>query len=367
MFQSLFRCVLYRHVCIGVCVGLLITSRFVFQLINSKFDLRRYILGSHLQTTKRCCVHVVFYCVGLFQKRKPSQKTSIVSEPPRLFDQRSNSRVMSSSHSTTSPPRASHDKLNGRLDCQSPWSNPPRKQCHAPPTVVILNGPRHCGKQTAALCAAHLSCDTDENNEFVTRDLNTPLVEMTRNFYGISVRDWCVRSTPELRNAPWTRLNGLSQEQALVRTCTSVLKPTLGNDVFGHAVACNLEAGKCHIICHHGTESEIYPIITAVCPHRVLVIQIAREGCAFEPDSGHSYLPRGMAGVRDFVSIDNDGTIDDLVKVIEHLVKTWRGGNQNHALSDNIGDVGFKSCKSLAVSQQTQSQSSSAVSVSVES
>jgi hypothetical protein len=183
-------------------------------------------------------------------------------------------------------------------------------------TVVILNGPPNCGKDTVADHV--ISLFKDKGLDVCKREFKTPLIEATCNFYDISKTDWDAHYTRELKDVPWDRLGGLSQRQALIRTSEKVVKPALGEAIFGQAAANSFEPGYCHIFSDGGFDKEIEPIVKVTGPENVLIIHMSRDGCTFDGDS-RSYIEPCVFGTA-HTNISNNGSVSEILERITNMI-----------------------------------------------
>jgi hypothetical protein len=185
-----------------------------------------------------------------------------------------------------------------------------------PTTVVILNGPPECGKNTVANSV--ISLLKGQGRLVCKREFKSPLMAATRRVYGIDSSTWGNHCTKDLVNVPWDRLNGLSPQQALNRTSENVLKFALGDDILGHAAATRLEPDYCHIFCDGASPNAVQQMVTAVGAENVLIIHMARIGCTFEGD-GQSYIKPGILGTQ-YYGIANDNSISHIAERITSVI-----------------------------------------------
>lgn len=201
-------------------------------------------------------------------------------------------------------------------------------------TFVLFNGAPNSGKDTAA----DLMCDVIFG-EGVHLNFKDALYKETAKFFNVPLpiavdlfksRELKEVQTKEftlgldLPKASWVKrmflwLRGykpkyLSPRQALIHVSESVIKPLYGDDFFGQEM---LKAAESFLETEFvfagdsGFLSELEPLVEA--GHKVVVIQMHREGCTFKGDS-RNYIEQDDVehlGIK-VIKLDNNESLEQL-------------------------------------------------------
>ena len=192
-----------------------------------------------------------------------------------------------------------------------------------PITVVVFNGPPGSGKDEAA--------DYAVNSRGARHlRLKEPLVKAVKLQYGIGDADWRAMYVRELKDQPSIQLDGLSPREALIHMSENVLKPALGQDVFGRAVADKLRPGLT-CLSDGGFRAELDAIADVA--DRLVVVHLSRDGCTFEGDS-RSYV-HGFETV-DIANLGDDSFYDLVDETIDSLDLVSAEGREEEAAFGSI-------------------------------
>lgn len=147
-----------------------------------------------------------------------------------------------------------------------------------PHQLVVLNGPRHSGKDhLASIIRRHFLC---RHYKF-----SKVLKESIPHLYGLTC-DWTYLEKIKLERTEL--LLGDSFVEAQIRLSERYLKREYGPDVFGR-LAVNFMRQPTNtgftVISDSGFEEELIPLANFTSPQNVHVIQLRRNGTSFERDA----------------------------------------------------------------------------------
>ena len=168
--------------------------------------------------------------------------------------------------------------------------------------IILFNGPPSSGKDTFGEMLYAQMLDQwynshDEDLEPCMQSFKTHLIDLVLNYYNIPDCDWVERYN-EAKEEPWDLLDGMSQREALQDMSEKKMKPLLGRDYFGKAIARRLPVfdddklhtnTQVHIFTDGGFVEELQPIMDKAGIENVLIIRLHREGCDFSIDT-RAYL-----------------------------------------------------------------------------
>lgn len=201
-------------------------------------------------------------------------------------------------------------------------------------TFVLFNGAPNSGKDTAA----DLMCDVIFG-EGVRLNFKDALYKETAKFFNVPLpiavdlfKSRELKELPsrrfklglDLSNVSWVKrmflwLRGykpkyLSPRQALIHVSENVIKPLYGDDYFGQEM---LKAAENYLETEFvfagdsGFLSELEPLVEA--GHKVVVIQMHRDGCTFKGDS-RNYIEQDDVehlGIK-VIKLDNNESLEQL-------------------------------------------------------
>lgn len=122
----------------------------------------------------------------------------------------------------------------------------------------------------------------------------------------------------------------LSCREALIFVSETIVKPTLGGDVFGRYRASFIKGNDMiYIDDSAGFEEELHPLIDIVGKENILLVRVHREGCSFDGDS-RNYVPESMFDY--VVDIDNSGSLEEFLNDVAMAVKGWLGDQEGEYL-----------------------------------
>lgn len=183
-------------------------------------------------------------------------------------------------------------------------------------TVVLLNGPPRCGKDTGA---NHL-------NRIIPRSRVMKFAGMLKRSTHIDFG-----LPPELpddafencKDQPHPAFFGQTPRNAYIEKSEKRQKPFLGDDIYGRVLVRRMwrayrEGVRVFLMSDSGFAPEAVPVIQAVGAYNHLLLRIHAEqrGCSFVSDS-RSYIQ--LPGVVSY-DLDNNGEIDDYMAQLRHYV-----------------------------------------------
>ena len=157
--------------------------------------------------------------------------------------------------------------------------------------VIIFNGPPSSGKDLFASMLYDELYYNNVNDNIYTNKLSfkKTLVDLTKKYYQISSYEWNKRyDETGLKEVGWDKLGGLSQREALIDMSENKIKPVLGNDFFGKALAFYIDVDDCdnyYLVSDGGFKEELQPIIDKVGEDNVIALRLHRDGYDFSGDS----------------------------------------------------------------------------------
>lgn len=185
------------------------------------------------------------------------------------------------------------------------------------PKLILFNGPRHSGKDTAALF-----CES-KFNAFHFK-MSGPIKAAIKAAFSLSDEE--VDHLETIKTEPSFLLYGLSYVQVQISFSEEWAKKVFGPFIFGNlasrAVRTNLKADpdqKLYVCSDSGFALEAMPVLDIIGKENALLVRIKRDGKTFAGDS-RSYIE--LPGVK-MIELENNGTTEDYHKVVEKAVKDF--------------------------------------------
>ena len=175
-------------------------------------------------------------------------------------------------------------------------------------TVLLLNGPPKCGKDTIA-----------KESGMPRASFKTELFRILLNAYpafrpcDLTDEDAYRR----LKETPIPMFSGRTLREELIRISEDVIKPAFGKHYFGHALARDLgSTDQSYIVSDGGFKEEVEALIECGYGHKVLIARVIRPGCTFDGDA-RGWITEDMFDfkipMKDFV---NNGTPEEITDEI---------------------------------------------------
>lgn len=160
-------------------------------------------------------------------------------------------------------------------------------------TVIILNGPPGCGKDTIQRHMAH-------RYTLESRSMKEPMFDVVRSMLGETtfkrfMADYDDRNEKE---SPQEYLGGKSPRQFMIWISEDVIKPLFGKRHFGNLAAEKLEKERrTAVFSDGGFPDEVEALVEA--GFKVKLIRLHRDGFTFEGDSrDYIHIPHLLGGWR---------------------------------------------------------------------
>lgn len=183
--------------------------------------------------------------------------------------------------------------------------------------MILFNGPRHSGKDTAAL-----HCVT--RYDAYHFKMSQPLKDGVQAIFGLT--DSQVRFLESIKTQQSPALFGKSYVNMQISISEDLLKPMYGDDIFGRIAADKLAVNlasdqyrELYVCSDSGFASEAWPVIELFDPENVLLVKIERPGKTFAGDS-RSYIE--LNGIQT-ITLSNHGTEAQYLSSVEALVDSW--------------------------------------------
>lgn len=171
-------------------------------------------------------------------------------------------------------------------------------------TIVLFNGPPHCGKDEAGKTLRPLYLGDGLVIKFAAT-----VKQSTHVDFGLpdDLPDFAFE---DCKDEPHPAFFGMSPRQAYIQKSEERQKPFLGKDIYGRiAVRRMWQAYQRGIRKFFFTDSgfaeEAVPVLQVVPHNQVLLVRIHRPGCTFKGDS-RSYIQ--LPGIKSY-DLQNDGSI----------------------------------------------------------
>lgn len=185
------------------------------------------------------------------------------------------------------------------------------------PKLILFNGPRHSGKDTAAIyCSEQYSAHHFK--------LSAPIKAAIKSMFEIS--NDCVELLEQEKTSRVPLLFDKSYVECQISFSEDWAKKLFGNYVFGNLAARHIEeyiwnnpAQELYVCSDSGFAIEAEPLIKMFGVKNVLLVKIFRTGKTFNGDS-RSYID--LEGVTT-VSVSNNKTTSEYYQTIDHVVTTW--------------------------------------------
>ena len=190
--------------------------------------------------------------------------------------------------------------------------------------IILLNGPPHCGKDTAAKFIKEHLGRTTEIHKFAG-----PLKYITSAFaeYMGDMHSNVLSDEPNVKNSPNKYLLGKSPREFQISISEDWMKQLYGESVFGEILANRIMSipdwqSRAFIVSDSGFRLEAEELIKAFGANNILLIRLHRTNCNFSIDS-RSYIELADLNVTE-VDIENNSSLSSLRECLVKTIKHWR-------------------------------------------
>ncbi|UOW66321.1 ATPase [Aeromonas phage vB_AspA_Lolek] len=157
--------------------------------------------------------------------------------------------------------------------------------------IILLNGPAGSGKDTLAAMLL------GQGNVQQVMQFKEPMFDIAMLASGINATTWWHHYNDRaLKEAPCTRLGGLSFREFMIHISEKFIKPVFGDTYFGDQLALKYINRGPHVtdvaVSDSGFQSELDALNKAVGPTNVMVVRLNREGYTFKGDSRTYVTPQ---------------------------------------------------------------------------
>lgn len=214
--------------------------------------------------------------------------------------------------------------------------------------LINLNGPAGCGKD--AICQEILECVISPDYEVIHMEFKELLFDIAIRAAGISRKLWFALYEREYKEkpCPYLQINGVnvSPRDWMIHCSETIIKPTVGNAVFGKSFASKLQKLKDEtpegitrvvVVSDGGFIEESIPVVRVVGPDNYFLCRIHRtkeDGSEynFNGDSRryiHAHEFPANLQPREMDIINEEGDLRGTVGKIFHFVQDIKGAGLN--------------------------------------
>jgi hypothetical protein len=187
---------------------------------------------------------------------------------------------------------------------------------HSPKIAILLNGPKACGKDTAARALL------DEfGSEGAVFRFTVPVKEETHRRYGLSVA-YDHYEDRSVKDSPLPEFGGLSPRQAYIKVGDD-LRAEHGPDVVTKMLCEQIDGSRARVVINPdcGGDGEAEGIAEKLGADRVLVFRIHKEGSSYAGDC-RNWVTSSKVRKVDIVNIEDQ--VSDYVETVRHVATMFR-------------------------------------------
>ena len=190
------------------------------------------------------------------------------------------------------------------------------------PKLILFNGPRHSGKDTAC---NYLEATWHNIYNF---KMSAPIKAGIKGMFNLT--DVQVNYLESIKTEPTPLLGGRSYVECQISFSETWAKHFFGKSIFGDLAARRIYRDDISddTICvcsDSGFVEEVDPVLKIIGKQNTLLVHIFRDGKTYEGDS-RSYIK--LPGVTT-VEVTNNGSVPDYLKAVEHIVSEFTNDRQD--------------------------------------
>jgi len=181
--------------------------------------------------------------------------------------------------------------------------------------IVLFNGPPGAGKDT-------LAAGLYDRHQSAIVKFAGPIKKNCRAIYGLTLEEWNeIDGSQATKEEPNDAFFGETCRQVQINFSELFLKPTHGEDVFGHLAvkAIYNKIASLILVSDSGFTKEAEVLINEFGAENIILVKINRDGCTFEGDS-RNYIDLTQHGVNT-ITVNNNGSVIDAVEEVEYYLK----------------------------------------------
>lgn len=208
--------------------------------------------------------------------------------------------------------------------------------------AILLNGPKYCGKDTAA--TALLEAFGAEASIF---RFTVPVKEETHRRYGLDVA-YDHYEDQSVKDAPLPEFGGLSPRQAYIKVGDE-LRAEHGPDIVTRMLCDNISRSPIPVVVNPdcGGDGEAEGIVNLLGYDRVIVFRIHKEGHDYAGDS-RSWVSSDKVRKIDIVNVA--GQVADYLSTVRHIAEMFH----NSVLALEASGVADAICRDMTDAERAE-------------
>lgn len=208
--------------------------------------------------------------------------------------------------------------------------------------AILLNGPKYCGKDTAA--TALLEAFGAEASIF---RFTVPVKEETHRRYGLDVA-YDHYEDQSVKDAPLPEFGGLSPRQAYIKVGDE-LRAEHGPDIVTRMLCDNISRSPVPVVVNPdcGGDGEAEGIVNLLGYDRVIVFRIHKEGHDYAGDS-RSWVSSDKVRKIDIVNVA--GQVADYLSTVRHIAEMFH----NSVLALEASGVADAICRDMTDAERAE-------------
>lgn len=185
-------------------------------------------------------------------------------------------------------------------------------------TVIVLNGPPGCGKDTIGKLFA-------EKEGYYLLSFKNRMFSIAAASLGMDVSEFLEKyEDREWKESPRVEWGGKSIRDFMIHISEAYMKPFFGKDVFGNFISSDINKLRPFIrefvMTDGGFASEVESLVKN--GNDVILVHMHREGCSFKGDS-RTYVQTPM--IDKTYTLTNDSSMEAAVDALTRIVYEHKG------------------------------------------